>query len=169
MMSGTAGPGEMPEGTTAFTCSSPATSPGAEPWYVTGASAPPIVTVTGSNAGQHGDGNDEHGKIGQLANSTRRRREMGVHVLAVHTGISGRVAGCAENRHIRDVAKDRWIEIHREGANRGLTRGVGEHLDLRPSPRRGGLVGYLERQAGARARVRRGSDEDRDERKPGRS
>jgi hypothetical protein len=45
---GTAAPAGVPSGTRAFTCSTPATSPGAAPAYNTSAVTPPMVTETGS-------------------------------------------------------------------------------------------------------------------------
>jgi hypothetical protein len=47
-VTGTADPGETDGGTTALTCKTPATSPGAEPAYWTVASIPPILTVSGN-------------------------------------------------------------------------------------------------------------------------
>jgi hypothetical protein len=47
MVSTTAcGPDATEAGTTAFTCSTPATSPGAEPAYSTVAATPPMLTET---------------------------------------------------------------------------------------------------------------------------
>src|SRR5580658_3238663 len=48
-VTGAADPGPAPSGTTAFTCSNPATSSGADPAYCTVASIPPMFAVTGNN------------------------------------------------------------------------------------------------------------------------
>ena len=51
-VTGTAGPGPIPCGTTAFTCNNPA----ADPAYCTVAPMPPIVTVTGNDGALVFDG-----------------------------------------------------------------------------------------------------------------